>query len=227
MADRPVTLRVEVVLLSVLARRLHVLLAAPDDDGRALPGVEVGTRETLDEAAARALSSAGGPAPLHLEQLRTYSEPVGGADRTVTAAYLGMVPAGESAPSGASPRWVPVRDPAAAVPLGPGGATILTDGVERARSKLEYTALATALVDEPFSLADLRHVYEAVWGTPLNPGNFRRKVLSTPGFVEPVDGLAPPRPGGGPPARRYRRGASRLWPAMLRRGADVPPAATP
>jgi 8-oxo-dGTP diphosphatase len=102
-------------------------------------------------------------------------------------------------------------------PLALDHADILAAGVERARSKLEYTSLAAALVSEPFSLADLRHVYEAVWGAPLDPGNFRRKVLSTPGFVEPVEEVAPPGPGGGRPARLYRRGGSRLLhPAMLR-----------
>ena len=27
-------------------------------------------------------------------------------------------------------------------------------------------------------------VYETVWGEPLHAGNFHRKVLSVPGFVE-------------------------------------------
>jgi 8-oxo-dGTP diphosphatase len=91
--------------------------------------------------------------------------------------------------------------------------------VERARAKLEYTSLAGAFVDEPFTLADLRHVYEAAWGVPLDPANFRRKVLSTPGFVVPLGERAAP-PGGGRPAALYRRGtASTLHPPLLRREA--------
>jgi 8-oxo-dGTP diphosphatase len=94
---------------------------------------------------------------------------------------------------------------------------IVPDALERARSKLEYTALATAFVAEPFTLGELRQVYETVWGVPLDAANFRRKVVSTRDFVVPIEGLAPPGPGGGRPAKRYRRGsAQRLHPAMLR-----------
>ena len=96
-------------------------------------------------------------------------------------------------------------------------AAIVTDALERLRAKLEYTSLATALLEEPFTLAELRAVYEAVWDTALDPANFRRKVVSTPGFVREADGTAPPGPSGGRPARRYRAGgATRLHPAMLR-----------
>jgi 8-oxo-dGTP diphosphatase len=95
-------------------------------------------------------------------------------------------------------------------------ATIINDAVERARAKLEYTALATAFVDEPFSLSDLRRVYESVWGIELDPANFRRKVLSTPGFVKPAGRRIAPA-GGGRPAELYRAGgAIELHPPLMR-----------
>ena len=49
---------------------------------------------------------------------------------------------------------------------------ILADGVERARAKIEYSPLATAFCPEEFTIAELRRVYEAVWGTRLDPRNF-------------------------------------------------------
>jgi len=94
---------------------------------------------------------------------------------------------------------------------------IVADAVERARAKLEYSSLATAFVNEPFTLAALRGVYEAVWGVSLDEANFRRKVVRTNGFVVEVSGVAPPGPVGGRPARRYKPGgATLLHPAMLR-----------
>lgn len=95
---------------------------------------------------------------------------------------------------------------------------ILADGLERARAKIEYTPLATAFLGETFTVSELRTVYETVWGVSLHAGNFHRKVLSVPGFVEST-GDTDHRPGsrGGPRARLYRAGDARLLhPALLR-----------
>jgi 8-oxo-dGTP diphosphatase len=102
-------------------------------------------------------------------------------------------------------------------------ARILADGLERAASKLEYTPLATAFVGPEFTIAELRAVYEAVWGEKLHAGNFHRKVLSVPGFVESV-GETTPRggPRGGRRARLYRSGdAQLLHPALLRPSGEA------
>ncbi|WP_103889924.1 NUDIX hydrolase [Actinacidiphila yanglinensis] len=104
-------------------------------------------------------------------------------------------------------------------------ARILADALERARGKIEYTPLATAFLAETFTITELRAVYETVWGAPLHAGNFHRKVLSVPGFVEST-GQTDARPGsrGGPRARLYRAGDARLLhPALLRpdREADI------
>ncbi|MFF3251828.1 NUDIX domain-containing protein [Actinacidiphila glaucinigra] len=96
--------------------------------------------------------------------------------------------------------------------------TILAEGLDRARAKIEYTPLATAFLGEEFTVTELRSVYEAVWGRPLHSGNFHRKVLSVPGFVEST-GTTAGRGGsrGGPRARLYRAGDARLLhPALLR-----------
>ena len=92
---------------------------------------------------------------------------------------------------------------------------ILSDGVERARAKLEYTPLGAAFCPPEFTIAELRRVYEAVWGHRLDARNFHRKVTRTPGFVEPTGGTT--TRDGGRPARLYRAGdATVLHPAMLR-----------
>lgn len=191
----------------------------------ALPGGFVRARESGDAAARRELGEETGlrPFPGHLEQLATYSDPDRDPRmRVVSVAYLAFAPdlpdprAGTDA---AAARWCPVTSPPAAPgPLAFDHATILTDAMERVRAKLEYTTLAARFVTEPFSLAELRRVYLAVWGTAPDLPNFRRKVLSTAGFVEPGQ-RSPHSPGarGGRPPLLYRRGpAALLHPAMLR-----------
>ena len=93
-------------------------------------------------------------------------------------------------------------------------ARILQDGVERARAKLEYTPLAAAFCQDEFTVAELRRVYEIVWGTPLDPRNFHRKVTGAERFlVEAGADLVGRRAG----PQLYRRGtAELLHPPMLR-----------
>ncbi len=247
----PIAVTVDVVTLTIRDGTLHVLLvqrgARPYQGQWALPGGFVragaprggGDAEDLPDAAIRELADETGEhlGAVHLEQLGTYGGP--GRDprmRVISVAYLVFAPelpeprAGSDAAAAA---WVPVDS----LGLTEGGsgqragttrklafdhATILADGLERARSKLEYTPLATSFVTEPFTISELRMVYEAVWGEPLHAGNFHRKVLSVPGFVEST-GETTETGGrrGGPRARLYRRGDARLLhPALLRPGRE-------
>jgi 8-oxo-dGTP diphosphatase len=229
-----IAVSVDVVLLTLRAGRLAVLLVAGRDPrdplSWALPGSRIAVDESLEAAVRRALADTAGVEGLagHLEQLRTYGDP--GRDsrgRVVSVGYLALLPdlprpAGRR---GERVRWWPVEDLRLGEPAdGADGtprlafdhATIVTDGIERARAKLEYTSLAAAFVDEPFTLAELRRVYEAAWGVALDPPNFRRKVLSAPGFVRPVGERSVPSRGGRP-AELYRRGnAEVLSPPLLR-----------
>jgi len=217
---------VDVALLAVEDGRLTILLVEPEPADLAgtwsLPGRRVRDDESLDETARRALAELAGIAEptLLLEQLRTYGSPARDPRaRVVSVAYLALseLPLRPSA----SQRTIVVD--ASEVAGWPADrfaydhASIVADALERMRSKLEYTSLATALLPAPFTLGELRHVYEAVWDVELDPANFRRKVLATPGLVVASAGTAPPGRSGGRPARRYLPGgAARLHPAMLR-----------
>jgi 8-oxo-dGTP diphosphatase len=233
-----VAVTVDVVLLTIRAGRLSVLLVERKGDpfrGEwALPGGFVEADDDLDDAARRELREetgvrvAGGrdAASLgYIEQLRSYGAPDRDPRmRIVSVAYVGFTAQNETTIAGsdaADARFWAVDDLAIAgigsddgQPLAFDHAQIVADGVERARAKLEYTTLATAFLDDVFTLGELRRVYEAVWGEPLHEGNFRRKVLSTPGFVEATGQTAPTD---GRPAALYRRGgATRLHPPILR-----------
>jgi 8-oxo-dGTP diphosphatase len=228
-----IAVSVDVVLLTLRAGRLSILLVSGRDPrdplSWALPGGRIDVSESLDVAARRALAEQAGVERLagHLEQLRTYGE-VGrdSRGRVVSVGYLALLPdlPRPAGSRGEHVRWWPVEDLTPASPeagdeaprLAFDHARIMEDGIERARAKLEYTPLAAAFVDEPFTLAELRRVYEAAWGVALDAPNFRRKVLGAPGFVRPV-GERSVRPGGGRPAELYRRGnALALSPPLLR-----------
>jgi 8-oxo-dGTP diphosphatase len=75
--------------------------------------------------------------------------------------------------------------------------------------------LATAFCADEFTISELRGVYEAVWGTPLDPRNFHRKATKTDGFVVPL-GATTTRDGGRP-AQLFRRGSAQaLYPPLTR-----------
>ena len=86
---------------------------------------------------------------------------------------------------------------------------IVRDAIERVRIELEVTGIATAFVGTTFTLAELRAVYEAVWGVQLDAANFRRSIVQEDGWVIPTGRRAQPGPAGGRPAELYRAG--RAW----------------
>jgi 8-oxo-dGTP diphosphatase len=217
---------VDLVVLTIRGGRLQVLVVERGEEpyvGQlALPGGFVRPNEDLPTAAARELAEETGIAEStsHLEQLATYGRPDRDPRmRVVSVAYLGLVPdlpdpvAGTDA---AASRFMSV-DPLLKRPrrLAFDHGTILADGVERARAKLEYSALAAAFCAGQFTVAELRAVYEAVWDVELDPRNFHRKVTGTPGFLTPT-GITTTR-GGGRPAQLFTRGpTSQLNPPILR-----------
>ncbi|TDC28412.1 NUDIX hydrolase, partial [Kribbella albertanoniae] len=213
----PLGLATDLVILTVRDGALQVLLIrrgiAPYRGRWALPGGFVRENEDLEETARRELTEETGLATdrIHLEQIATYGAPRRDPrGRVVSVAYLALVPdlptpvAGTDAESAS---WVPagdlLADPAR---LAFDHHQILTDAVERARAKLEYSPLAAAFCPPEFTISELRTIYEAVWGTPLDPRNFHRKVTKTPGFVDPV-GTTTTRDGGRP-AQLFRRGTA-------------------
>jgi 8-oxo-dGTP diphosphatase len=218
---------VDLVVLTISDARMRILLvrrAIPPHRGAwALPGGFVLPDEGLVDAAWRELAEETGlgdaVSRAHLEQLRTYGDPHRDPrGRVVTVAYLALLPdlpAPTAGSDASAARWTDIAD---ATTLAFDHATILADGVERARSKLEYTSLAAAFCPPEFTVAQLREVYEAVWGVPIDPRNFHRKVTTTEGFLTPTGGSTAGERGR--PARLYRRGdAEVLFPPMLRPAA--------
>lgn len=241
----PQAVTVDVAVLTIRDGRLSILLVQRGDHpykgSWALPGGFVGPDEDLEQAAWRELEeeTALTQAELeelgvHLEQLKTYGRP--GRDprmRVVSVAHVAIgprLPSPRAGDDAANARFWAIEDLGVegelavdAPQLAFDHVEIVRDALERVRSKLEYTALATSFVEEPFALSELRRVYEVVWGAAPELNTFRRKVLKTPGFVVPAEderGASTDR-GGRPPQLFRRGGAVLLHPAMLRRDVDA------
>jgi 8-oxo-dGTP diphosphatase len=181
----------------------------------AIPGGFKRPTETLDEAAKRELrEETGVDAASLLTQFGAYGDPERDPRmNVVTVAYLavlrdvGALVAGADA---AAADLLPVADVLdGRVELAFDHRRIARDAVERVRVELDVSGIATAFVGETFTLADLRAVYEAVWGVRLDAANFRRSIVADEGWVIPTGRRARPGSGGGRPAQLYRAG--RAW----------------
>jgi 8-oxo-dGTP diphosphatase len=207
---------VDVVILTMADGVLQVLLVQrgqePFRGMWATPGGFKRPDETLDEAARRELSEETGvDVPSLLTQFGAYGDP--GRDprmNVVTVAYLavlrdvGEIVAGTDAEHAALVTVSDVLEDR--VELAFDHLDVLRDAVERVRVELEVSGIATAFVGTTFTIAELRAVYEAIWGVQLDAANFRRSLVGEDGWVIPTGRTARPGPGGGRPAELYRAG---------------------
>jgi len=215
----PFAVTVDVVILTMSEGLLHALLVcrgeAPFEGKWAIPGGFKRPTETLDEAAKRELvEETGVDAASLLTQFGAYGDPERDPRmNVVTIAYLavlrdvGAIVAGTDAAAAA---LIPVSDVLnGKIGLAFDHLQIVRDAVERVRVDLELTGIATAFVGPTFTLAELRAVYEAVWGVQLDAANFRRSVVTEDGWVIPTGRRARSGSTGGKPAELYRAG--RMW----------------
>lgn len=193
------------------AARLELLLIqmkrAPFEGRWALPGGRIGVDETVEAAAARELEEKTGLTDVFLEQLYTFSDPARDpAGRCVAVAHLALVPPDVQVRCNAkysAIRWFPADRPP---PLAFDHKLIAAYAVKRLRAKLSYANVAYSLLPAEFTLGELQKTYEAILGEPLDPRNFRKRIVAV-GLVEPTGDL---RTGGAHrPGRlfrfRYRR----------------------
>jgi 8-oxo-dGTP diphosphatase len=223
-SDYPIfSVTVDVVCLTVRRDSFQVLLVErggdPFEGQLALPGGFAGIDEELEDAARRELrEETSVDVPYFIEQLATYGTPDRDPrGRTVSVAHLVIAPDLGEAVGGtdaAAAGWYDVPeilgDPSS---LAFDHDEILRDAVDRARSKLEWSPLAPMFCRTEFTIGELRHVYETIWGRQLDPANFHRKVTRAEGFLVETGELTDR--GGGRPAKLYRRGsAERIHPPL-------------
>lgn len=169
-------------LSTLLIRRSH----PPFAQMFAIPGGFVQMNETLDEAAVRVIKQKGHQNNLYLEQLYTFGsiqrDPRG---RVVSVAYIALIPKDriKNVADGTHVvKWFPVKK---LPPLAFDHKEILATAVERIKSKIGYSSIASGLLPAKFRLSELQKVYEIILDGPLDKRNFRKKMLSL-NLLEPV-----------------------------------------
>ena len=177
-------LTVDCVVFGLADESLQVLMIKRDLEpfaGRwALPGGFVEMEETLESAARRELREETGLDTTYLEQLYTYGDlnrdP---RERVVSVAYFALVKMGvhsvQAASDARSVDWFPVDD----VPsLAFDHEGILSDALQRLRSKVRYQPIGFELLPRKFTLRQLQRLYETILDRPLDKRNFRKKILA-------------------------------------------------
>ena len=218
---------VDVVCLTVRRDSFQVLLvergSEPFEGQLALPGGFAEIDEELEHAARRELREETSiDAGYLIEQLATYGAPDRDPrGRTVSVAHLVIAPDLGEAVGGtdaADAGWYDVPEMLGGrKPLAFDHHQILRDAVDRARSKLEWSPLAPMFCPPEFTIGELRHVYETIWGQTLDPADFDFKVTNAEGFLVETGELTDRD--GGRPAKLYRRGsAERIHPSINLRG---------
>lgn len=189
----PVAVSVETVLFTIHNGKLAILLVRrgiePYRGTWALPGAFVRPDETLDAAAARALARVAGVETdeAYLEQLASYGElDRDPTMRVVTVAFLGACHRLRPPEAGPGMGSVTLKPTAMIendrIHLAFDHRKIVLDALRRLRFKLQYTTLATRFCKAEFTITELRRVFETIWNTRLDPGNFQRKIRGNDAF---------------------------------------------
>lgn len=204
--ERP-SVTVDVVIFTLQERELHVLLVKrrhwPHEGRWALPGGFINMDESLEQAARRELEEETGVRDIYLEQLYTFGEPRRDPrTRVISIAYIALVSADKQtlrvSDESTEVRWFSLQKLPGTLAFDHD--LILATGLDRLRSKLEYTTLAFQLLPEVFSILELKHIYEQILGEELDKGNFYRKIKD----ANVLEDTGMRREGRGRPTTLYR-----------------------
>jgi ADP-ribose pyrophosphatase YjhB (NUDIX family) len=145
-----------------------------------LVGGFVGADESAENAAVRVLNDLTGLDGLYMEQLHGFSEPNRETvERTISIAYFALIDIQkykQQLNEDYHPAWFSINQLPELI-------FDHTKIVELAKEKLRYKAslhpLLFELLPEKFTMPQLQNLYEAVYNTEFDKGNFNRKLLST------------------------------------------------
>lgn len=188
-------------VFSVSDGELEVLLVErgepPFEGAWATPGGFVEIDEPIGEAAARELEEETGLVDVNLEPFGVFGAP--GRDprgRIISVAHWALTSrhfhaAAAAGSDAAELEWVSISN----LPkLGFDHEELLADALLALRGRARTGGIGRGVLDEPFSLADARRLYESVLDRKIAPEQFRKVLVEEVGIVCAIDSGADPEP---------------------------------
>ncbi|MCF8365037.1 MAG: NUDIX hydrolase [Bacteroidales bacterium] len=176
-------LAVDCVIFGYEDDQLKILLfprkVEPAKGQWSLIGGFVNENESTDDAASRVLLLNTGLSNIFMELLKVFSAP--GRDpgaRVVSVVYFALIRSNsqdDSILEEKDARWWPIAD---YPPLIFDHQQMVEDALSGLQMKAGQNLTGHELLPDVFTLRQLRTLYEAILQKPLDPGNFRKKVLS-------------------------------------------------
>ncbi len=158
----------------------------PFENMWALPGDLVSMDEDLNQAAERVLKQLTGLSNLYLEQVHSFGQvgrhPQG---RVITVAYYSLVKISDfrvkAASWAAKAEWHSISK---VEDLAFDHNKILESCIASLRARVKSRPVGFELLPPKFTLTELQHLYEAVFGYKIEKRNFRKKILTTDFIVD-------------------------------------------
>lgn len=183
--ERP-SVAVDLLVFTMEEDRLKIVLVErkehPFQNKLSLPGVFVGMKETLDEAATRGIAEEAGLRDIYFEQLYTWGEVNRDPRmRVISVSYMAIVDveqiqlsAGERTASVALYDVENLLDTDEDIAFD--HKKMIEYGRDRICNKIEYTNIAFEFLPEEFTLPQLQRVYEVLLHKKLHKASFRQKI---------------------------------------------------
>ena len=185
---------VDVVLLTLskagLMVALHERNKEPYRGALALPGGYIHTNEdhSLEDAVRRIMREKTGLEPRYIEQLQTFAGPTRDPRGwSVAISYVALVPMEDLVAR--HPGVFRFHAVDALPSLAFDHADQIRVAVQRVRNKSSYSTLPCWLLPAKFTLTQLQHIYEGVFGETVTRATFRSRLGIKVGDVRPGDAV--------------------------------------